>query len=364
MYPSISEQKQVKNDLPKRVPAVSIVLPFDPKMTGKNELQCALKSVLQKIEFSLTSDYSDENGILVYHKLQILIQHLNYFTHKRSIAIFVSPLFEKVLYLDFQVEEKIAIADAFGIRGILFCRKQTVKCLLLLLSSKASKMYYSNGSRFILLKSNIRDLLSYSKAASGKPLHFPSYIKSENVQFGKFLHHMDEGLTLILKSYQLPVFVIGIDKIIRHFEMITKNSSTIVNYIHGDYLCASESEIEIMMHPYIIEWEKVRQANTLQMLKYADCNNKLASGINESWAAAVHRNSRLLVIEKDFIYNTADVYNSNIPLNEFEMWTNPFYIKDKADSIIEKVLESGGAVELVDHDMLKDYNHIATVKFY
>ena len=46
------------------------------------------------------------------------------------------------------------------------------------------------------------------------------------------------------------------------------------------------------------------------------------------------------------------------------MRRNPFYIKDKVDSIIEKVLESGGVVELVDNDMLKDYNHIATVKFY
>lgn len=362
MYPAISEQKQIKNDLPRHVPAVSIILPFEPKMTSKSELERGLKSVLKSIDFLLMNNYSDESATLVSHKLQVLVQHLNYFTHKRSIAIFVSPFFEKVLYLDFQVEEKIAVTNELGIRDILSCRKQTIKCLLMLLSSKASKMYYSNGVRFILLKSNIRDLPSRSKSALGKTLDLPFYIKTEKIKQLRFLHHMDEGLSIILKSYQLPVFVIGRDEIVNRFKNITKNSSNIVKYIQGNYLHATESEIEEMMHPYITEWEKIKQANTLQILKYAEGDHKLASGITESWAAAVHKNSRLLVIEKDFMYSQAT--DGSFHHNEIPIWHKPFYIKDKVDSVIEKVLESGGAVELVDNDMLKDYDHIATVKFY
>ena len=118
------------------------------------------------------------------------------------------------------------------------------------------------------------------------------------------------------------------------------------------------------MHPYMTEWEKVKQANTLQILKHADGDHKLASGITESRAAAVHKNSRLLVIEKDFMYTLATDDDNSFHQNEIPIWHKPFYIKDKVDSIIEKVLESGGAVELVDHDMLKDYNRIATVKYY
>ena len=225
-------------------------------------------------------------------------------------------------------------------------------------------MYYSNGIRFILLKSNIRDQPSHSKIALGKAPDLPSYIKTEKIQQNRFFHHMDEGLSLILKSYQLPVFVIGRDEIVNRFKKITKNPSNIVKYIQGNYLHATESEIEEMMYPNIAEWEKVKQSNTLQMLKYADGDHKLAPGITESWAAAVHKNSRLLVIEKDFMYTPATDDNNFSHYNGIPMWRNPFYIKDKVDSIIEKVLESGGAVELVDNDMLKDYNHIATVKFY
>ena len=78
---------------------------------------------------------------------------------------------------------------------------------------------------------------------------------------------MDEGLSLILKSYQLPVFVVGRDEIINRFKKITKNSGNIAKYIQGNYLHATESEIEEMMYPNIAEWEKVKQANTLQILK-------------------------------------------------------------------------------------------------
>ena len=129
MYPALSEQKQIKNDHSHRIPAVPIILPFEPKMTSKSELERGLKSVLKSIDFLLMNNYSDESAILVSHKLQVLVQHLNYFTHKRSIAIFVSPLFEKVLYLDFQVEEKIAVTNDLGIRNILSCRKQIIKSL-------------------------------------------------------------------------------------------------------------------------------------------------------------------------------------------------------------------------------------------
>ena len=364
MHPAISEPKPVKNDFCQHVPGVSIILPFEPKMTLKCELELVFKSVLQRIEFSLTNNYSAESAILVFSKLQVLIRNLNYFTHKRSIAIFVSPLFEKVLYLDFQVEEKIAITDALGIRDVLFCRKLTVKFILLLLNSTASKMYYSDGSRFMLLKSNICDLPSRSRFAPGKSLNLFSYFNTENIDLFKFLYYMDEGLSLILKSYQLPVFVTGGDEIIHYYKLITKNSNTIVSYIHGNYFRTSEAEMEEMMHPYISEWEKVKQANTLQILKHAECDNKLASGISESWATAVNRNTRLLVIEKDFMYYPIADYYKTVPHNEIEMWFNPFYIKDRADLIIEKVLESGGAVELVDRDMLKEYNHIAAVKCY
>jgi len=61
-----------------------------------------------------------------------------------------------------------------------------------------------------------------------------------------------------------------------------------------------------------------------------------------------------LIVEKDYISTReeGDAVNSS------------FYINDMVGHIIEEVLESGGNVELVDNDFLKEYQHIVLLKYY
>ena len=101
------------------IPAVSIILPFDPKMVPKSEVELRLKVSLQKVEKELLSNYSGEQALPVIKKLHRMIKSLNYNTHKKSIAIFATPRAEKVFYLDILVEEKIVIDESFEIRDLV-----------------------------------------------------------------------------------------------------------------------------------------------------------------------------------------------------------------------------------------------------
>ena len=81
-------------------PAISIIMPFEPKMSLKTELNHSLKTVSDKVERELLENYPDEIVMLVMQKLRAIINNLNFNTYKKSLAIYVSPVFEKVLYLD------------------------------------------------------------------------------------------------------------------------------------------------------------------------------------------------------------------------------------------------------------------------
>ena len=52
------------------------------------------------------------------------------------------------------------------------------------------------------------------------------------------------------------------------------------------------------------------------------------------------------------------IYKAIEPFNKFS------YVKDAVDDVIEKVLENDGDVEFVDKGFLKDYQHIALIKYY
>ncbi len=336
-------------------PAVSILAAFEPKMWPKSELDHKLKLSLAKAEKELLARYTSEQALPVIRKLQDIVHNLNYYTHKKSIAIFASPMIEKVFYLDIPVEDKVVIDESFEIRDLVYSKKQTIQYLILLLSGKLSKTYLGNCSRFVLIKSNVpASIHAYERDMPEQVTHFTDQHKHREIVLDKFLHHMDEGLSQILQSYPLPVFVMGTEKVTGHFKKITKNSKSIIQYIHGNYEDASESEIAGIVRPYVADWNRVRQQNLLQQIEKAmDCD-RLVWGINGVQDAAAHKNGRLLIVEKDFMYPGRQAGDSGIP----------FYIKDAVDDVMEKVLESGGDVEFVDNDLLKEYDRIALIKYF
>jgi len=108
------------------LPAVSIIIPFTPVITLKKDLEYCLKNVMGKVEAMLITHYPAEKTMPVIIKLKTLIRNLNYNTHKKGIAIFVSPVVEQVYYLEADVEEKIAIDEFFEVRDEVFRKKQVM----------------------------------------------------------------------------------------------------------------------------------------------------------------------------------------------------------------------------------------------
>jgi len=105
--------------------AVSIFLPVHSIISPKSSLEYRLTLIVEKIKTRLVALYSDEETAWIITKLKHLIQDINYNTHKKSIAIFLSPVLEKVYYLEGEVEEKIDI-DEFFERGEQVFRKKEI----------------------------------------------------------------------------------------------------------------------------------------------------------------------------------------------------------------------------------------------
>jgi hypothetical protein len=340
-------------------------MPFHPVMSAKKDLEYQLKRAVEKIESQLMEQYPRDHALPVLEKLRRTIGTLNYNTHKKSVAIFVSPLVEKVYYLDIAVEEKIVVDSSFEIRDLVYSKKQVIQYLLLLLSAEESKMYLGNCSSFLLIKSNVPDNVhAYENDVPEKVGKFSDPLARKEVMLDKFLMHMDQGLDLILKAYPLPVFVLGTERVLGHFKQLTHHEKNIVDYVHGNFLDATEPDIRAAMKPYLGNWQKVRQTDLLNRIRAAADEKKLSTGVREAWKASSGRNNRLLVVEKGFTYPARRASEPGSIYRETVHDNNPFYIKDAVDDVMEKVLAGGGDVEFVDDGVLKEYGHIALIRYY
>jgi len=347
------------------MPAVSIVLPFDPKMCVKPEIEHRLKIALGKVSRQLRDEFPDEKAIPVIEKLTRLIENLNYHTHKKSIAIFASLTVEKVFYLDISVEEKIIIDESFEIRDLVLNKINTVQYLILLVNTENSHMFLASSLSFILIKSNLPDHADYyGRDLPGKTTNFSDSHEQKEIMLDKFMRHMDEGLSIILKAYPLPVFVMGPERVAGHFKALTKNDQHIIQYIHGNFEKANETALREVMTPYLADWRKVQEKVILKEMDKAHHANKLITGIEEVWSAASHRNGKLLIVEKDYSCCAGLAGDTDKIQVENNNTDRPFYIKDAVDDIIEKILLNGGEVEFVENEVLSENGHIALIKYY
>jgi hypothetical protein len=359
------EEQQILNVV-KYLPGISVIMPFEPKMAIKAELEHKLKLAYQKVEKELRANYPDEKADPVLSKLHKLIKNLDYSTYKKSIGIFVSPLVEKVYYLDIPVEEKIIIDESFEIRDLVYSKKEIHKYLVLVLSAERSRIFLGNTSQFVRLASNMpHHLAAYRNDVAERVGNFSDPSHRKEVLLDKFLRHVDSSLGLILKAYSLPLFVMGADRTLGHFKKLTHHAKNISGYVHGNFEDAFEGAIREAIAPHVSDWKKVTQNDLLLRLDAAMGVHRLAIGIQDVWTNASRGKGRLLVVEKNYMVAARyGIREEIIENDQFPATGNSLFIKDAVDDVIEKVLAGGGDVEFVDEGMLLDYDHIALIEHY
>lgn len=364
MKPNISnEEEQVIGT--NNSPSVSIILPIETDISLISELKHKLKITQEKVERELSANYPDDRSKPVIKKLEHLMLNIDFTKVKQSIAIYVSPIDEKVFYLNIPVKEKIIIDQSFEIRDLIYNNKQTVQFLVLLLSADTAKFYLGDSSELFRIKSGFpENIQAYERDMPERVTNFSDPDAHKEDVLNHFLQHTDQALSQVIKTHPLQVFIIGTERVLGHYKKITKNEKNILQFIYGNHIDDTEHQLQELIEPYKSTLFKIREVDVLHQLEQAVNEHKLSCGMQEAWSAASKKNAKLLVVEKDFMYpahrgkHTGSVYKEDFSLND------PFYVKDAVDDTMEKVLACGGDVEFVDTDVLKDYGHVALINYY
>ncbi len=347
------------------LPCVSILLPFNPKISLRSELEYRLKVALGKVEKQLLNGYEEEKAVEVIHRLQELVKGLDFDTRRKSIAIFVSPLVKKVVYLDMPVEEKIVIDESFEIRDLVMNEKELHQYLVLVLSSQESRIYHGNQLKLTRIPSGIPEhAVAFLNEAPERVANFSDPARRKEVLLDKYLHHIDESLNEIFKTYPVPLFIMGTVRTTGHFNKLTRFGDRVIAYIHGNFAEASEGLLRAALEPHMELWKKKKEAELLHQLDAAMSAGKLAVGIEQVWKEAAHKNGRLLVVEKNFVFPAQHGDEKDLIYPWDNRIQNDLFVKDAVDDVIEKVLSSGGDVEFVEPGVLKDYSRIALIGFF
>jgi len=345
-------------------PAVSIILPFNVKINLNAEVNQKLNIVTDQVEAELNRNYPDEICVSVLDKLKKVVENIILDTEKKSMAIYVSPVFEKVIFMDRLAKERIIIDDSFEIRDLVYDLKNTSKYLVLLVSAKQSRIYLCNNSHFVRIIPEVPEsAAAYINDTPERVSNFTDVKERKQTLINKFLSHIDKEIEQILKAHQLPFFVLGTKKTIGHFRKVTKHDKEIIAYIYANCDKMSTVDLKNILKPGLELWKRNKQENLLKRLEQAAGKGNLILGIKEIWQEISNQRSGILIVESNYVFAaqrgpTPDIITEiSEPNNEFS------YIRDAVDDVIEKILLSGGDIEFTDPGILESFNHIALIAF-
>lgn len=347
-------------------PSVSVIMPIDIKINAKKEIQSQLKNLIHRTSIEILKIYPEGIAKPVIKKLEKCFEQIEYSEIKNSIAIFVSPLLEKIYHLDLKVEERIVIDDSFEIRDLIYSKRNINKYLLVLLSSKNGNFYLGNTKHIVRLeKIKAIEIDSMNHDNPEKVANFTDESKIKENLLDKFLKYNDKKLKDILQQYKLPVFVMGTAKTVGHFKQVSRHNKKVAEYIHGNYEDKSESELLEVLEPHVTHWNKTKKDDLLKIIDDALGNKKLSIGVKAVWRCATEKKGRHLIVEKNYVYPARQSFKKEIIFDYKNVLSNnKLYIKDAVDDIIEKIIASGGIVEFVDEGMLKEYQKIVLIQYY
>lgn len=310
-------------------PAVTIILPFNPKMSAKHDIAERIQYAAGKAESLLTNCPDQAFARLVSKRLKHIINNLNYSTFRKSLAIYVSPVFEKVLYLDVDVEEKVVVDGSFEIRDIVYAKKEDRSFLLLFVGAQQNTIWLSNGLPPVLLQS----------------VSIPSQLSG--------VEEADRSLENLLKYYPFPVLVAGKEEQIQSFKAITHHKKQIGAYLPVNTGQFIPAEYYQLAAPAIREWKQIHQKAICNRIGLAAEQGLLAKGIGECWKKSVQNIPQLLVVERNFL--APSVFEEKYVPDGYDHFS---CVKDPVDDLIEKVLSGGGDVEFVEDGSLASYEHL------
>ncbi|WGQ10840.1 hypothetical protein QG516_04130 [Pedobacter gandavensis] len=345
-------------------PSISLIMPLTAKINAEKELEQSFNFKVDEVGRELKSNYSEEMSNLMIKKLQLALKKVDLNLHKKAVAVYVSPVFEKIVYLDTAVQERIVIDESFEIRDLIYSKKRCSKYLLLLLSSKQFNIYLVNGDQFTKIETTIpENIAPYINEWPEKVANFTDSIDKNQIIVQKFLQHIDKELNRILNDHELPVFVMGVKKILGHFKKISKHQDFIADYITGNYDKLSFAKLaEILESHLAVLWHK-KDKEIVQILDNAEGENKLITGIKPVWEAVMDNLGNKVFVESDFVFSAQRAAKPNMIEELTENYNEFSYIRDAVDDIIEKVILNGGDVDFVDSGTLNNYEHIALVTY-
>lgn len=325
MLPVYERRVPVRNAFKtcKQFSSMGLVIPFQPSMWDDKTIEAALNNALHMVKTKMEGAYSEECTDEMIARLQKLFEDFNFNTHRKSLAVILTPAEEKVIYLSFPVRPVVFFSKSVSVIDLAANIHQEVNFYYLVLNQKNAILFDYNNKQF------------------GK-VYEKNETKSEDLY-----KNTSAVIELLNGKNQKPVFIAGSPDLVEQFCNSKYYAGNYFPLLYHKAVFGSET-IQSPVKEITGHWNYWRSKFIAANLLLAQKTDKLSSHI-EAVVEALRRGADgLLLMDKRLKHQLQKPASGN----------GIFQMTDELIELIEKFLARGNRFEITETGFLKDFGGI------
>ena len=351
----------------KLFPAISITIPISlnyPEIINDEE---KLISILNDVGYRLRKLLGNGKADLIMKQITDLKAHIPVLQTAKTLIIYLSPYFSKIIPLPYRLSEKIIVDDTFEIRDLVYSSQKNQNYFLLMINANGIKTMIGNNIQYLGVKipdmpGNIHDVYN-EHSFPGVRYTDKMAFKEKNMH--KYVQLVDKIIEdEIVNLTDFPIIIMGNTEIISDFKLHTHYNNRIIGFVEGSFEHSNTVEIKKAVTNALNKNEKEKQEKAIELLEKENDQQHIELGLQNVWRAAAEGKGRILLVETDyraFAIFGEDEY-SILPV--MENYDSNEIIQDAVDDIIENILKFDGEVIFIDNGKLSNYDRIALITRY
>jgi hypothetical protein len=341
-------------------PCVTITMPTHRTHPDNRQDPIRLRNLVQQANDSLVAEVGKRDSGPLLARLDTLVAGVDLRHALDGLALFVNQDYSAAFMIPHTLDERVVIDATFYIRDLVRATNRALRYRVLAIGEKPTRLFEAARDDLNEITAGkfpmVHDRPGGDQRMPGGQGINTSALRDEYLN--QFFRGVDAEYRRLTEAEPLPLVLVGIGNHLAAYQAVMADRGHVLTTVSGSHDVTSAHELSRLVWPAAeAAFAEVRQARLSELVEALN-GDRVVSGVQGVWTAAVQGRGDTLFVEDGFFYPAA--------LSEDGAWVTPTddtsgpdTMDDAVDEIITAVLDRGGRVVFVEPDALAQAGRIA-----
>lgn len=353
---------------------LTLLCPLHPANPNRSTDRLTLKHLAQEAAILLNEQWPKPEAEVMTQRLEQILDQLDLVHTEQAFALYLNPSYQRVEKFHFAVPPIVSVDTRFPIREMLWRGQLSIVYYVLSLSEHEMSLYEVRGDDWTEIRDHffphrIRDDYEYAKPVRASSYAGNAHVKMferdklemQHLRLQEAYDQADEPLMPYFLHGE-PLIIAGADRDLAIFRQSSRFADQVIGQVSGNYQIGHVELFRDKVNRLIHDHARASMDTAVSDFFEKWGMGMAKCGLTDCWEAVEAGQGLTLLVERGY---RAPMYRS--PSGQFsiqEETPGSVYLPDALDALMERTIQKGGRVLLIDNNLLATAQRVALILRY